>query len=222
MARPEVFRIQLRGLLRAGVHGNLWLMIPLVSSLDEVRRFKAYVGRIADELEGEGLECCRDYRFGVMIEVPSAALIAARLASEVDFFSIGTNDLIQYAMAVDRNNEHVADLYAPLHPGLLRLIDMTVVAAREAGIVVSVCGEMASDPLGAPVLLGLGIRRLSMSPRAIPQIKSRIRAIDLGRLEAVARACLELGTASEVEAMVRAELARGAGATPGQAEEFEC
>lgn len=208
MARPEIFRIQLRGLLRAGCYGDLWVMVPLVSSVDEVQRFKVYLKQIEAELEADGLEFCRTYRLGVMIEVPSAALVARHLAKEVDFFSIGTNDLIQYSMAVDRNNEHVSDLYAPLHPGLLRLVDETVRAARAAGVEVSVCGEMAGDPLGAPMLLGLGVRRLSLSPRVLPDTKSLIRGLDLGVLTEVAQRCLELGTAAEVESLLVAALAK--------------
>lgn len=222
MARPEIFRIQLRGLLRAGCHGHLWVMIPLVSSLDEVRRFRGFLGEIENELERDGLDFCRTYKLGVMIEVPSAALIARHLAREVDFFSIGTNDLIQYSMAVDRNNEHVSNLYAPLHPGLLRLIDETVTAARGAGIEVSVCGEMASDRLGAAMLLGLGVRRLSVSPRAIPEIKALIRSADLGALEEIAREGIELAMAGEVEEMLVRRLAEATGqnaANAGAAEQ---
>ncbi len=206
LARPEMFRVQLRALLRAGLHGDLWVMIPLVSTLEEVRTFKEFTGRVAEELRSEGVPFRPDLKLGIMIEVPSAAMIADRLAAEVDFFSIGTNDLIQYALAVDRNNEHVAALYQPMHPGILRMLRFVVDSARQAGIEVSVCGEMASDPRLAALLLGLGLRRLSMAPRAIPEIKTFLRAQRVETLAAMAGDCLGLGTAAEVEARIAAVL----------------
>ena len=199
MARQEEFRIQLRALFRASAYGEVWVMLPMVASLEEVRRFRAFARDVADELEREGVPVDRGFRLGVMIEVPSAAMIADLLAREVDFFSIGTNDLIQYSLAVDRNNEHVADLYQPLHPGVLRLLRQVVVAGRDAGITVSLCGEMASERRLAPLLVGLGLRRLSMSPREVPEIKTLIRELDLVDLESLAEECLGLTTAEEVE-----------------------
>jgi phosphotransferase system enzyme I (PtsI) len=198
LARPEVFRSQVRALYRAAVHGDLWTMIPMVSTLEEVERFKAYARSVVAELEAEGIAHRADMKLGIMIEVPSAALIADRLAREVDFFSIGTNDLIQYALAVDRNNEHVAELYQPLHPALLRMVRFVVDSARTTGIEVSVCGEMASDSQVAPLLIGLGLRRLSMSPRAVARVKTLLRGLDVAELEEMARHCLDLGSASEV------------------------
>ncbi len=206
LARPDVFRTQFRALFRAAVHGNLWVMAPLVSSLEEVRKFRAFAGSVADDLERDGVPFRRDLKLGIMIEVPSAALIADHLAREVDFFSIGTNDLIQYSLAVDRNNEHVADLYQPLHPALLRLLRMVVDGAARTGIPVSVCGEMAGDPTYAALLVGLGLNRLSMGPRTIPAIKTALREIDSRRMAEVAERCLALGTAAEVEALVSAAL----------------
>jgi phosphotransferase system enzyme I (PtsI) len=185
MARPDVFRTQLRALFRAACHGEVWVMLPMISTLDEVRRFRRFAGDVMDELEREGVEFRRDVRLGVMIEVPAAALIADLLAREVDFFSIGTNDLIQYSLAVDRNNEHVADL----------VID----AAEAAGIECGLCGEMAGDPRQALLLVGLGLRRLSMSPRVVPEIKTRVRASSLPDLERLAEECLGFATAAEVE-----------------------
>lgn len=199
LARPEIFSSQIRALLRASTHGDLWLMLPLVSSLDEVRAFRAFAEEAMRELEAEGVPFNRSYRLGIMIEVPAAAMISDALAKEVDFFSIGTNDLIQYSLAVDRNNEHVAKLYQPLHPAILRMIYSVVANARHAGIEISLCGEMGSDPRYALLLAGLGMRRLSMSPSRIPEVKGAIRAADFSRLETLARRCLDLETAEQVE-----------------------
>lgn len=199
LARTEVFKPQLRALFRAGVYGDLWVMLPMVSTLDEIRRFRAYADEVVRELERDGLEFRRDIRFGVMIEVPAAAMIADVLAREVDFFSIGTNDLIQYSLAVDRNNEHVADLYQPLHPAILRMLRFVIDSAREANIEVSLCGEMGGDLRYAPVLLGLGLRRMSMSPRRVPAIKTRIRDLSAADLAEVVQRCAKLRTAGEVQ-----------------------
>ncbi|HXT49860.1 MAG TPA: phosphoenolpyruvate--protein phosphotransferase, partial [Thermoanaerobaculia bacterium] len=151
LARPQVFRTQLRGLFRAGAHGDLWVLLPMVSTLEEVRAFRAFAAEVRHELVAEGVPHGEQFKLGVMIEVPSAALIADHLAAEVDFFAVGTNDLIQYSIAVDRNNEHVTHLYQPLHPALLRMLRFVVEQAEEHGIPVSVCGEMAADPLAAAV-----------------------------------------------------------------------
>jgi phosphotransferase system enzyme I (PtsI) len=199
LARPEVFRTQIRALLRAGVHGDLWVMLPLVSTLDELRRFRAFASEVAQELEREGLPFRRDIRLGVMIEVPAAAMIADMLAREVDFFSIGTNDLIQYSLAVDRNNEHVADLYQPLHPAILRMLRFVIDSARAARIEIGLCGEMAADPRYALLLVGMGLRRLSMSPSRIPEIKTWIRGISAANLAALAGQCQGYCTASDVQ-----------------------
>ncbi|MEE8277620.1 MAG: phosphoenolpyruvate--protein phosphotransferase [Thermoanaerobaculia bacterium] len=199
LARPEIFRVQLRALLRAGAGRNLWIMIPMVSTLEEVRTFQAFAEEVRLELESAGLEHSRRAKLGLMIEVPSAALIADLLAREVEFFSIGTNDLIQYALAVDRNNEHVSYLYQPLHPGVLRMIRFIVDSARDAGIDVSMCGEMAADRRHTALLLGLGLRRLSVSPKVIPEIKTQIRSLAMADLNLLCERCLALSTAQEVE-----------------------
>jgi phosphotransferase system enzyme I (PtsI) len=199
LSRPQIFRTQLRALFRAGVDRNLWILLPMVSNIDEVHQFKEFAQKIHEELDREGLDHNPDCKLGIMIEVPSAALIADVLAEEVDFFSIGTNDLIQYALAVDRNNEHVSYLYRPLHPAILRMLHFVINSAKNAGIEVSMCGEMAGDRHYAPLLLGMGLRRLSVSPRSIPDVKTQIRQLALGDLEGVVGKCLTMSSADQVE-----------------------
>jgi phosphotransferase system enzyme I (PtsI) len=199
LARPDVFRTQIRALLRAGLHGDLWVMLPLISTLDELRRFRAFADEVMAEMDREGVPYRRDIRLGVMIEVPAAAMIADILAREAQFFSIGTNDLIQYSMAVDRNNEHVADLYQPLHPAILRMLRFVIQSGNQAGIEISLCGEMAADPRYAMLLIGLGLRRLSMSPRQIPEVKTWIRETSITELTALVERCLQYSTAGEVQ-----------------------
>jgi phosphotransferase system enzyme I (PtsI) len=199
LARTEVFRSQIRALFRAGLYGDLWIMLPLVSTVDEVRQFRTLADETMAEMEREGVAFRRDVRLGVMIEVPGAALIADILAREVDFFSIGTNDLIQYSLAVDRNNEHVASLYQPLHPAILRMLRFVIDSARAAGIEVSLCGEMAADPRFALLLVGLGLRRLSMSPRQIPEVKAWLRETTISNLTEMVDGCMEHGTAADVQ-----------------------
>jgi len=198
--RPEIMRTQLRALFRAAVHGDLRVMVPLVTTLDEVRDFRLLCELLVGELEREGLEHRSGIPLGAMIEVPGAALIADHMARELDFLSIGTNDLIQYALAVDRNNEHVSDLYQSTHPAVMRLLQRIVEGVRGSACELSICGEMAADPVLTPFLVGIGLRRLSMSPRSIPGVKERIRRLRVDALgETVAR-CLALGTADEIRA----------------------
>ena len=199
LSRPDIFRTQIRALLRAGLFGDLWVMLPLVSTLDELRSFRAFAADVAAELERDGLPFQRDLRLGVMIEVPAAAVIADLLAREVDFFSIGTNDLIQYSLAVDRNNEHVASLYQPLHPAMLRMLRHVIRSAGEAGIDVGLCGEMGGDTRHALLLIGMGLRRLSMSPRRIPEIKTWLRRMSAAELAELADRCMGYSTAGEVQ-----------------------
>ena len=199
LSRPDIFRTQIRALLRAGLFGHLWVMLPLVSTLDELRSFRAFAADVAAELEREDLPFQRELRLGVMIEVPAAAVIADLLAREVDFFSIGTNDLIQYSLAVDRNNEHVASLYQPLHPAMLRMLRHVIDSARVAGIDVGLCGEMGGDTRHALLLIGMGLRRLSMSPRRIPEIKTWLRRMSAAELAELADRCMCYSTASEVQ-----------------------
>ena len=206
LARPDIFRTQLRALIRATVFGELWIMLPMVTIIEEIRAFRAVAEEVMEELEEEGLPFHRDFKLGSMIEVPAAAVISDLLAQEVDFFSIGTNDLIQYSLAVDRNNEHVADLYRPLHPGLLRLLRSVIRSARSAGIEVSLCGEMGGDPRLTPILLGCGLRRVSTSPRQVPAIKRRIRELSVEGLDDIVEQCTMLSTAAEVDAFLAESL----------------
>ena len=206
LARPEIFKPQLRALIRATAHGELWIMLPMVTIPEEVREFRRVADQIMTELESEGLPFRRDFKLGIMIEVPAAALITDILAQEVDFFSVGTNDLIQYALAVDRANEHVADLYRPLHPGMIRMLKLIVQNSAAAGIEVGLCGEMAADARMTAVLLGCGLRRLSVSPRRIPAIKRRVRELSMEKLESIAETCANLATAAEVDAYLTSSL----------------
>ncbi len=201
LGRP-LFHAQLRGLLRASAHGPLKLMFPMISGVAELRAAKTVVDEVKAELAAAGIPFDREVKLGIMIEMPSAALTADLLAQECDFFSIGTNDLIQYTMAVDRVNEYVSYLYEPLHPSLLRLIGGVAAAAKAHGIPVTICGEMAGEPMIAPVLLGLGIRELSMSAVSVPEVKAMIRNISVGEAESLVKRIEKLPTAAEIRAMV--------------------
>jgi phosphotransferase system enzyme I (PtsI) len=198
----ELFRQQLRGLLRASAHGPLKIMFPMISGVAELRAVKTVVEDVKRELEAEGLAYDPNVKLGIMIEMPSAALTADMLAQETDFFSIGTNDLIQYTMAVDRVNEYVSYLYEPLHPSLIRLIGDVAKAAKERGIPCTVCGEMAGEPMIAPVLIGLGIRELSMSAVSIPEVKAAVRQMTVEDTERLVAKVKNLPTAADVRAVV--------------------
>ncbi|MBV8755759.1 MAG: phosphoenolpyruvate--protein phosphotransferase [Deltaproteobacteria bacterium] len=198
----ELFRQQLRGLLRASAHGPLKIMFPMISGVAELRVVKTVVEDVKAELDAEGIAYDKDVKLGIMIEMPSAALTADLLAQEADFFSIGTNDLIQYTMAVDRVNEYVSYLYEPLHPSLIRLIGGVVSAAREHNIPCTVCGEMAGEPMIAPVLIGLGVRELSMSAVSIPEVKATVRQMHSDEAEKLVARVKNLPTASDVRAVV--------------------
>jgi phosphotransferase system enzyme I (PtsI) len=201
LGRP-LFRVQLRGLLRASAHGPLKIMFPMISGVAELRATKVFVDEVKLELRQEGIPFDEDVKLGIMIEMPSAALSADFLAEECNFFSIGTNDLIQYTMAVDRVNEYVSYLYEPLHPALMRLIGDIARSAEVSKIPVTVCGEMAGEPMIAPVLIGLGIRELSMSAVSVPEVKAMIRATTRSDAEALVQRLKKLPTAAEVRAMV--------------------
>jgi phosphotransferase system enzyme I (PtsI) len=195
---PDLFRAQLRALLRATAHGDVRIMLPLINDIDEVRRTRQMLVEEEQKLERDGLPYNRGYKLGVMIETPAAAMSAAKLARYADFFSIGTNDLVQYTLAVDRGNARLAPLYNPFHPSVLRLLKHTADAGREAGIEVSVCGEMASNPLAVFLLIGLGIQALSVGTASLPEIKKVIRSVPSLDAHAAAVAALDAATASEV------------------------
>ena len=206
LARPEIFKLQLRAILRASVHGNLRLMYPMISSVDELRQANKILKETKDELRSKGVPFEDDIQVGVMIEVPSAALTADILAKEADFFSIGSNDLIQYSLAVDRANEKVAYLYEPAHPAVLRLIKNVIDSAHQGDINVGMCGEMAGEPSLALILLGLGLDEFSMPPQVIPELKYLVCSITLSQAKEIAEEALKLSTGEEVEVYAQAKL----------------
>ncbi len=212
-----VFKEQIRGLLRASVHGNLRIMFPMISNLAEIRAAKQVVEECKQELMERSLPFNPDVKLGIMVEMPSAALTADLLAREVDFFSVGTNDLIQYSLAVDRVNEHVGYLYEPLHPAILRLIRFVAEAGRSANIPVAMCGEMPAEPLFALVLVGLGLSELSMNATAIPMVKSILRASTYKEARGLVDEALNLASADEIESLLRDHMARRFSDLPGQA-----
>ena len=202
--QPEMFKAQLRALLRAAVHGDLRIMLPLIISLDEVLAARKLLDEAAAELAERGVEFRADVPLGVMIETPAAAVASDTLTRDVDFFSIGTNDLVQYTLAVDRGNANLAPRFTPLHPAVLRLIKRTVEVAALGDIDVAVCGEMASQPLMAFALLGLGVRQMSVAPRSVPLVKRIVRSVTAAHAKLAASAALRALTAEQA----RHELAR--------------
>jgi phosphotransferase system enzyme I (PtsI) len=198
----------MRAILRASAYGDVRIMFPMVSTLLELRQAKMILAEVKEDLEEEGIAFNRQLPVGTMIEVPSAAIMADQLAREVNFFSIGTNDLIQYTLAADRTNETVASLYSPADPAVLRLIQLVVEAARKHGIDVNVCGEMSGEPIYAALLLGLGLRQLSVTPHNIPEIKKVIRSISLDEAAQVASEALRLETARDVNNYLREQTRR--------------
>nr|MDE0500727.1 phosphoenolpyruvate--protein phosphotransferase [bacterium] len=197
LARPEMMQAQLRALLRAGSAGRLAIMAPMVAGRAELLAFRAALEEAERSLAADGLSFSTDYQVGIMIEVPSAALVASRLAPHIDFFSIGTNDLTQYTLAVDRTNREVADLADAFDPGVLRLIAETAMAGEAHDAWVGVCGAMAGDPLAVPVLIGLGVTELSVAIPAVPAIKDKVRSLSLEECRRVAARCLEAADAQE-------------------------
>ncbi len=195
----DIFKAQLRAILRAGAMGKVKILFPMISSLEELRRARELLEEAAVELEKAGIEYDRQMEVGAMIEVPSAVTLAPKLIEEVDFFSIGTNDLIQYLLAVDRNNPKVAPLYEPLHPAVLIMIGEVVAAGRAAGKPVSMCGEMAADLLCCLPMIGMGIDELSMRPLFVPVVKSFVRSVSFSAAQRVAREVVALPTVQEVK-----------------------
>lgn len=196
-SRKDIFRAQLRAILRASAHGDIRIMLPMISCVEEVVEVKEYLGTLMRELETENIAFNQDIKLGIMIEVPSAALIANLLAPLVDFLSIGTNDLIQYSIAIDRNNDRVAYLYQPTHPAVLELIQRTVTAAHKHGIKVSVCGEMAGNPLYTPILVGMGVHELSMSACSVGIVRRVIRKLNKKNAEQAVAQALNCATAED-------------------------
>ena len=179
LKKPDVFKTQLRAILRASAFGKVRVLFPMISCYDEVLHAKRILNQAADSLDKEGVDFDKNMEVGIMIEVPSAAILADMMAKEVDFFSIGTNDLIQYSLAVDRGNPQVAHLYQPLNPAIIRLIKHVADVAKDHGLEISMCGEMAGDPVNMTILLGLGMDRFSVNPQSIPIIKSMIRLLNV-------------------------------------------
>jgi phosphotransferase system enzyme I (PtsI) len=204
----SLFKAQLRGLLRASVHGRMRIMFPMISGVGELREAKAVLEEAKHELEREGTPFDPKVPVGIMVEMPAAVMVADMLAKEADFMSIGTNDLIQYALAIDRVNEHVGYLYHPMHPAILRMIRYVVDAGHAGGVRVGVCGEMAGEPIYAPVLLGLGVDDMSMNSTSIPVVKRVLRGETLQSARDLAEQALLLPTSSEVESLVHEHLAQ--------------
>jgi len=203
LRETDIFRTQLRAILRASVHGPVRIMFPMISGLMEIREALKHCEEVKEELRKEGIDFDEKVQVGCMVEVPAAAVIAPRLSREVDFFSIGTNDLIQYTLAIDRVNEHVSYLYEPLHPAVISLIKQVSDAGRAAEIDVAMCGEMAGKPLYIPLLLGLGITSLSMPAQAIPRAKRVIRALTMKEVREMAGEVFKFDTAAEINAYLK-------------------
>ncbi len=204
LGRRDLFKRQLRALLRAAAHGRAGIMFPMISSLQEVQEAKAVLNDCAEELREEGIEVPDEIEVGAMIEIPSAALSADMIAAEVDFLSLGTNDLIQYTIAVDRLNDRVAELYQPTHPAVLRLIRMSVQAARTAGIRIGMCGEMACDLTLTPLMIGLGLNELSVATTQIARVKHAVRRLSAAECAELAESIQECTSPAEILALSRA------------------
>lgn len=205
--QPEMFSVQLRALLRAAIHGDVRIMLPLVVTVDEVRQARRLLDKAADDLAARGAKFRRDVPLGVMIETPAAAVACHTFVEDVAFFSIGTNDLVQYTLAVDRGNANLAMRFTPLHPAVLRLIRRTIFTADQHLLDSAVCGEMASQPLMAFALIGLGVRQLSVAPRSVPLVKRIVRGISVAAAQEAATAAADASTAADSEAILRERLA---------------
>jgi phosphotransferase system enzyme I (PtsI) len=203
-----LFRTQLRAILRATLSGNIQVMFPLVSTLLELRQAKMALADAMEDLEEDGIEFQRNIRVGMMVEVPSAVMMMDRFVHEVDFFSIGTNDLIQYALAVDRNNKDVANLYTGSDPAIIRLIDMAVSTANQHEVPISMCGQMCGNPIYTMLLLGLGLRSLSVTPAVIPEIKQVCRSVSITDCNRVTERAMQLESARDVRTYLKEELSK--------------
>jgi len=203
---PDEFKKQLRAILRVSADGPVRIMFPMISGMEELRRAKALLEEAKLELTASGTPFDRTVQVGVMIEIPAAVTLADLLAREVDFFSVGTNDLIQYTLAIDRSNEQLSHMYQPLHPAVLRSLRRVVQAAHGAGIPACLCGEMAGDPLYLPVLLGLGFDELSMGAGSILRVKQILRRCTLERAAKIAEGCFAFSTAAEVEMYLKSQI----------------
>jgi phosphotransferase system enzyme I (PtsI) len=203
LERRDIFEVQLRAILRAGAHGPLKLMYPLISCVSEVIQANAIVEEVKQQLRKEGLPHAEDFEIGAMIEVPSAAMTADIIAKEVDFFSIGTNDLIQYTMAVERVNDKIAHLYQPSHPAVLRFVKRIVDEGHRNNIWVGICGEMAADPAMVLLLLGMGIDEISVNPATVPRIKNLIRNVSYEDAAKIVEEVMEHTSAQTIEARAR-------------------
>ncbi|MCF7940966.1 MAG: phosphoenolpyruvate--protein phosphotransferase [Spirochaetia bacterium] len=203
LSRPDIFKIQLRAMFRASVYGKLRIMFPMISGIEELDQVIEIVEEVKRECRRDGIAFDDRIELGSMIEVPSAALIADIIAKKVDFLSIGTNDLIQYTIAVDRGNEKIAYLYEPLHPGVLRMVKMIIDKGHEAGVPVGMCGEMAADPFYTVVLLGLGLDEFSMSPAAIPEVKRIIRSVSMDDAKALVSVIIGMDSYHDINSYVR-------------------
>ncbi|MCD6319671.1 MAG: phosphoenolpyruvate--protein phosphotransferase [Candidatus Desulfofervidaceae bacterium] len=199
LKQKDVFRTQLRAILRSSIHGKVRLLLPLISSFEEIIETKEFLETLKAELTREGYAFSSHIPIGVMIEVPSAVTLIDFMAQEADFLSIGTNDLIQYTLAIDRNNEHVAYLYEPLHPAVLKMIKQVVEVGHKAGIPVSVCGEMAGDPCYIPVLVGLGVDEMSLNAQNIPVVKKVLRSFNFKEAQMLAEKIVGMGTIQEIK-----------------------
>ena len=206
LARPDIFKVQLRAILRASVHGKLKIMYPMISGVEEMRQANRVLEEVKEELRTKGVPFDKNMEIGAMIEVPSAAVTADLIAKEADFFSIGTNDLIQYSLAVDRTNEKVAYLYEPAHPAVLRLIKKIIDDAHRNKIWVGMCGEMSGDPMFTLVLLGMGLDEFSMPSKMILQIKQLVRSVTMKQAQAITEEALTFSTAREVEKFSKKKL----------------
>ncbi|MDD2212610.1 MAG: phosphoenolpyruvate--protein phosphotransferase [Clostridia bacterium] len=203
--RQDILQTQLRAIMRASAYGKLRIMYPMISNATEIRKANALLQQVKDNLEQQGIPYDRELEVGIMVEIPAAAVIADLLAKEVDFFSIGTNDLIQYTIAVDRMNEHISHLYEPLHPAVLRLIKNVIDASHRAGKWTGMCGEMAGDVTATPILLGLGLDEFSMSAASIPRVKKIIRSLTYQKARDIAQKALKAENAEEIRELSQGE-----------------